>query len=129
MPREHDVIDEAGQHRRTQTATPVVSPLVAFSGSQTSASPVLGPDGALYGTTSTVNTVTGGLIYRLAVDGSKVETLYQLKLDDGYSPLAGLLLGSDDRLYGTTSLGAATQANSSGTVFSVGIDGSHGDAG
>jgi uncharacterized repeat protein (TIGR03803 family) len=83
-----------------QTATPAVSPLVAFSGSQTAASPVIGPDGALYGTTSTVNVVTGGLIYRLAVDGS------------------------DGRLYGTTSLGAASQANSSGTVYRVGIDGS-----
>lgn len=107
-----------------QTTTPVVSPLVAFSGSQTASSPVRGPDGALYGTTSTVNIVTGGLVYRLAVDGSKIDTLYQLKLDDGFSPFAGLLLGSDGRLYGATSLGAASQANSSGTLFRLAVGGS-----
>jgi len=108
-----------------QTATPVVSPLVAFSGSQTAAPPVRGPDGALYGTTSAVSIVTGGLIYRLAVDGSKISTLYQLKLDDGFSLFAGLLLGSDGRLYGATSLGSTSQSNSSGTLFRIAVDGSN----
>lgn len=107
-----------------QATTPAVSALVAFSGSQASSSPVLGPDGALYGVTSTINIVTGGLIYRLAADGSKIETLYQLKLDDAYSPLGGLLLATDGQLYGTTSLGAANQANSTGTIFRIAPDGS-----
>jgi uncharacterized repeat protein (TIGR03803 family) len=106
-----------------QTSTPVVSTLAALSGSQTYVAPVLGPDGALYGVTSTINVVTGGLIYRLAANGSKIETVYQLTLDDGYSPFGGLLLASDARLYGTTSLGAATQANSTGTVFRLAPDG------
>lgn len=107
-----------------QTATPAVSTLAAFSGSQASSSPVRGPDGALYGVTSTINFVTGGLIYRLAADGSSIETLYQLALEDGYSPFGGLLLASDGKLYGTTSLGAANQPNTSGTVYTVATSGS-----
>jgi uncharacterized repeat protein (TIGR03803 family) len=107
-----------------QTTTPAVSSLVAFSGSQTYAAPVRGPDGALYGVTSTVNIVTGGLIYRLAADGSRIETLYQFKLEDGYSPFGGLLLATDGKLYGTTTLGAANVVNSTGTVYSLAIDGS-----
>ena len=108
-------------HGFAQTA---VSTLVAFSGSQPAATPVLGPDGALYGTTSTANVVTGGLIYRLAANGSGIDTLYQLRIEDGYSPFGGLLLGSDDRLYGTTSIGAANEANTSGTIYRLAPDGS-----
>lgn len=106
-----------------QTTTPAVSTLAALSGSQTFATPVRGPDGALYGVTSTINVVTGGLIYRLAADGSRIETLYQLRVEDGYSPFGGLLLASDGRLYGTTNLGAANQANTTGTVFRIAPDG------
>ena len=54
-----------------QSTTPAVSTLAAFSGSQTFATPVLGPDGALYGATSALNVVTGGLVYRLAADGAR----------------------------------------------------------
>lgn len=106
-----------------QSSTPAVSTLAALSGSQTYAAPVRGPDGALYGVTSTINIVTGGLVYRLAVDGSKIETLYQMKVEDGYSPFGGLLLASDGKLYGTTSLGAANQAGTTGTVFRLAPDG------
>jgi len=107
-----------------QTTTPAVSTLAAFSGSQAYSTPVRGPDGALYGTTATLNFITGGLIYRLAADGSKIETLYQLKVDDGYSPFGGLLLASNSKLYGTTSLGAATQVSTTGTVYTIAPDGS-----
>ena len=100
-------------------STPAVSTLVAFSGSQPAGTPVFGPDGALYGMTSIVNTVTGGLVYRLASDGSGIRTVYSLKITDGYSPAGGVLLGSDDLLYGTTIFGSSNVLNSSGTVFSV----------
>ena len=107
-----------------QTTTPAVSTLAAFSGSQSNSTPVRGPDGALYGVTSAINFITGGLIYRLAPDGSRIETLYQFKLEDGYSPLGGLLLATDGKLYGTTSLGAANQTNTAGTVYAIAPDGS-----
>jgi uncharacterized repeat protein (TIGR03803 family) len=105
-------------------ATPAVSTLAAFSGSQSSSGPIRGPDGALYGTTAQTSFVAGGLIYRLTPNGSSITTVYQLKPTDGFSPLGGLLLGSDRLLYGTTAIGSAEQANSAGTVFRVAADGS-----
>mgnify|MGYP003415526270 CR=1 FL=1 len=105
-----------------QSSTPAVSTLAALSGSQTFATPVLGPDGALYGATSALNIVTGGLVYRLQADGTGIETLYQMKVADGYSPFGGLLLASDGKLYGTTNLGAGNQVNTAGTVYRLDTD-------
>lgn len=106
-----------------QSTTPAVSTLVAFSGSQSYASPVRGPDGALYGTTATINFVTGGLIYRFDRTSTRIETIHQLRVEDGYSPFGGLTLASDGLLYGTTSLGAANVANSTGTIYRLNTDG------
>jgi uncharacterized repeat protein (TIGR03803 family) len=103
--------------------TPAISTIVAFSGSQVSSGPVLGPDGGLYGVSAIVNTVTGGLIWRAAPDGSSMRTLYQLRLTDATNPVGGLLVGSDGLLYGTTSQGALTELNTAGTVFRVAPDG------
>lgn len=104
-------------------ATPAVSTIVAFSSSSPQSPPVLGTDGALYGTTSASSSVTGGLIYRTTVDGSDVQTIYQLALADGYQPQGGLLLRGDDRLYGTTRFGDLTQSSTTGTIFRVAQDG------
>jgi uncharacterized repeat protein (TIGR03803 family) len=105
-------------------SAPAISSIVATSGSQLASAPVRGSDGALYGTSSVVNIVTGGLIYRATTDGKSMRTLYQLKPTDGANPVGGLLRASDDLLYGTTSTGAFSQANSSGTVFCIAQDGS-----
>ncbi|NJD32666.1 MAG: hypothetical protein FIB04_12365 [Gammaproteobacteria bacterium] len=107
-----------------QSATPAVSTIVSFYASVPNGGMVLGPDGALYGTTSSASTVTGGLVYRAAVDGSSVTTLYQLSNNEAYSPKSGLLLAGDGLLYGTTSLGAVSvEANTTGTVFRIGTNG------
>jgi uncharacterized repeat protein (TIGR03803 family) len=84
---------------------------------------VRGSDGALYGTTSAATIVSGGLIYRAAVDGSSMRTIYQLKPTDGANPIGGLLRASDGLLYGTTSVGAITEANTAGIVFRIAEDG------
>ncbi len=107
-----------------QSATGAVSSVLAFSSSVPNGGVVLGPDGGLYGTTSSTSAVTGGLIYRASADGSSVTTIYQLQNTQAYAPVAGLLLGSDGLLYGTTTLGAISlQANTSGTVFRIKPDG------
>jgi uncharacterized repeat protein (TIGR03803 family) len=100
-------------------STPAVSTLVAFSGSQVTGTPVRDADGVLYGITSIVNSVTGGLVFRLAANGSSIGTLYSLKTTNGYGPGGGLLLGSDRRLYGTTVFGSSSTFNAGGTVFSL----------
>jgi len=105
-----------------QTA-PATSTILAFSASETNAPVILGPDGGLYGTARTTVFGTTGLIYRAEQDGSKISTIYQLGTNDGISPSAGLLLGSDGRMYGTTTFGVASQSGSLGTVFSLLPDG------
>lgn len=107
-----------------QAQTAAVSTVVAFSGSNPVGNLVKGTDGALYGTTSTLTTAAGGLIYRSTIDGSSVTTLHQFTLSEGYGPQAGLLIGSDNKFYGTTTLGAQAAANTTGTVFSMAQDGS-----
>lgn len=100
-------------------ATPAVSTVVAFSYSTPIGSFVKGLDGALYGVASS-STGTSGLIYRSTVDGSSVTTLHQLGEADGVSPQAGLLLASDDKLYGTTLVGRPIAP---GSIFSLKQDG------
>jgi uncharacterized repeat protein (TIGR03803 family) len=107
-----------------QAATPAVSAIVAFSASEPNGGIVVGADGGLYGTTSSASSVTGGLIYRSSADGLLVKTIYQMSTSEAYAPLAGLLVGSDGLLYGTTSLGAVgVVANTTGTVFRIKTDG------
>jgi uncharacterized repeat protein (TIGR03803 family) len=107
-----------------QSATPAVSTVVAFSASTPNGGIVRGPDGAYYGTTASASTVTGGLVFRVTPDGSSVSTLYQMQNNESYGPAAGLLLGSDGLLYGTTTFGAVSVvANTSGTVFRLKPDG------
>ena len=109
----------------TAHADPAISALVAFYPSTPTGNLVRAPDGALYGTSSYVSTVAGGVIYRLAIDGSSIETVYQLSPDnDGLSPAGGLTLGSDGMLYGTTKFGRAGETNGAGTIFRISTSGS-----
>ena len=101
-------------------ATPAVSTVFSFSGSQTNSGPILGPDGALYGTA--VTGAAPGLIFRTTTNGSSVQTLYQLKIENGYTTTGGLL-GSGEFLYGTTALGDVRQTGTTGTVFRIKADG------
>ena len=104
-------------------ATPAVSTVFAFNGSVPNGGIVQGPDGALYGASSANSRVAGGLVYRSTVNGSSVTSIYQMTVDDGYGPRAGLLQASNGLLYGTTQYGLPTVAFSSGTVYRVGYDG------
>ncbi len=104
-------------------ATPAVSTVFAFNGSVPNGGIVLGPDGALYGTSSANTLVSGGLVYRSTLNGSSVTSIHQMTIDDGYGPKTGLLQASNDLLYGTTQFGMPTVVNSSGTIYSVASDG------
>jgi uncharacterized repeat protein (TIGR03803 family) len=105
-----------------QTA-PAVSTAVAFSLSSPVGNPVQGPDGAIYGMTNPATSFTGGLIFRAALDGSDVRTLYQMTDEDGIAPGAGLTVGSDGLLYGTTKFGKAGDVAGAGTVFKIAPNG------
>lgn len=105
-------------------AAPAVSTVFAFNGSVPNGGIVqLVPGGALYGTGSSNTLVSGGIIYESTANGSSVKSLHQFSVDEGYSPNAGLLEGSDGLLYGSTTLGLPTVANTTGTIYRMAPDG------
>jgi uncharacterized repeat protein (TIGR03803 family) len=86
---------------------------------------VEGRDGALYGTTLQGGGANGGTVFRLNKDGSGYRVLHSFRGSeaDGGGPMAGLLVGSDGALYGTTD-GGGSGSGHNGTVFRLNLDGS-----
>jgi len=82
-----------------------------------------GRDGRLYGVTTLGGAHAAGTIFSLGRDGSgeftQFTTLHEFQCDTGCVPTAGLVEGSDGRLYGTTSVGGL---NDVGTVFELSLD-------
>lgn len=85
-----------------------------------------GLDGALYGTAFNGGAHSGGTIFRLTKDGSSFTVLRGLDIGadptDGSQPAAGLIQGSDGKLYGTTEGDGSTTL---GTVFRLDPDGNN----
>ena len=92
---------------------------------------MLGADGALYGVRAPPRPSPAASIYRAAIDGSAISTLYQIDAGGGVQPAAGLTLGSDGMFYGTTSFGRVTEASTTpARCFRLVADGHrlHGDS-
>jgi uncharacterized repeat protein (TIGR03803 family) len=83
---------------------------------------VEGTNGRLYGTTSAGLSNSFGTIFSLNKDGSAYSVLYSFARTNGQSPLAGLIVGTDGLLYGTTFDGGSSN---NGTVFRIQQDGSN----
>ena len=88
-----------------------------------------GTDGNLYGATSQGGTTGGGTLFRISPSGTYT-SLYSFgnSPNDGNTPFAGLVQGSDGNFYGTTS-GGGTGTNygrcdGCGTVFRISPSGS-----
>jgi uncharacterized repeat protein (TIGR03803 family) len=77
---------------------------------------VLGPDGLLYGTTSSGGASGNGEVFSLNPKTRAITVLHSFNGSDGASPDAPLTLGPGGKYYGTTSLGGATN---NGTVFTI----------
>jgi uncharacterized repeat protein (TIGR03803 family) len=86
---------------------------------------VQGKDGNLYGTTAAGGRYGDGTVFRITTNGAGVfPLLVSFHGDNGASPVAGLVQGSDGNFYGTTQNGGAygngTAFNSGyGTVFTM----------
>lgn len=99
----------------------------ALDGANPVAGLILGPDGALYGTTSGSGSNGFGTVFRLTPQGT-LTILHSFgaiqdangNALDGANPAAALVLGSDRKLYGTTPYGGS---NGFGTVFAITADG------
>jgi len=101
-----------------------LSSLYEFNGGGDGANPqaglAQGSDGALYGSTQNGGANSLGTLFRVTTGGD-LTTLYAFTGgNDGASPRAALVPGSDGDLYGTTSTGGT---NSNGTVFRITIEG------
>src|SRR5262245_6605668 len=83
---------------------------------------VEGGDGWFYGTTIFGGASDKGTAFKIRKDGTGYVTLHQFTgaNGDGSQPAAGLILGSDGALYGTTFSGGNGNA---GTVFKLNRDG------
>jgi uncharacterized repeat protein (TIGR03803 family) len=78
---------------------------------------VQGSDGNFYGTTGANGTSDDGTVFEITPSGTEtVLHTFAKSGTDGQIPYAGLILGSDGNLYGTTYNGGA---NGLGTVFKV----------
>jgi uncharacterized repeat protein (TIGR03803 family) len=87
---------------------------------------IAGSNGVLYGTTSAGGTAGLGTVFALTPSGSGYteNVVYSFEPShDGASPYAGLLLGSDGRLFGTTLAGGKQSCPSGGcgTVFALSL--------
>jgi uncharacterized repeat protein (TIGR03803 family) len=96
--------------------------LVSFdgdNGSGPTAAPVVGTDGALYGTTIGGGVYGFGTVYRLSLTGT-LTTLHAFAGPTGKIPVARLLLANDGTLYGTASAGgSSTACGDCGTIFKI----------
>ena len=82
---------------------------------------IQGTDGRLYGTASYEGADGYGMIFAINVDGTGFTTLHSFtRGNDGAEPPAGLIEGTDGRLYGTTYEGGA---DGNGTIFAINVDG------
>jgi len=94
--------------------------LGAPDGAQPENGPVLGRDGALYGTTPLGGENNAGSVYRLTTNGVMTTLWSFMWLWDGAMPHGSLIQGRDHALYGTTIYGGD---NSDGTVFRITTNG------
>jgi uncharacterized repeat protein (TIGR03803 family) len=104
---------------------PAVVTLDAFAsvnvnGDRPMAALVLGPDGALYGSTSQGGAKNGGTLFRVETNGTFTKLHEFDYANDGDSPTAALVAGPDSALYGSAQFGGT---NGSGTLFRVDTNG------
>ncbi len=100
--------------------------LYNFTGGDDGAYPTAGltlaKGGSLYGTAYQGGTLNRGTVFKLARKGSGwvFSTLYSFKgQTDGGGPLAGVVFGPDESLYGTSELGGFNCGEGCGTVFNL----------
>lgn len=82
---------------------------------------VLASDGNFYGTTNAGGVAGNGIVFRITPAGAETPLYsFQGGTNDGASPLAALVQGTDGLLYGTTTSGGSAGG---GTLFSISLTG------
>jgi uncharacterized repeat protein (TIGR01451 family) len=87
----------------------------------------LGPDGSFYGTTAAGGQYGDGTVFRVTTAGNLMTLVsFGSTLNSGTFPSAGLTLGADGNLYGTTTAGGTNRVsgtNNTGTIFRLSTNG------
>jgi uncharacterized repeat protein (TIGR03803 family) len=96
--------------------TPLYSFTNGIDGAAPNAGLVQGPGGNLYGTASSGGAFGMGTIFEISSNGDFTALYSFMGTNDGSTPVAPLVLGTDGNLYGTASLGGESD---SGTAFKV----------
>lgn len=91
------------------------------SGSYPNATPLIGLDGRLYGSTLYGGAVGAGTLYRVERDGSGFVVLHDFSGSDGSQPIGGLAQDESGVLYGSAAGGGSS---TNGVVFKINPDGS-----
>jgi uncharacterized repeat protein (TIGR03803 family) len=78
--------------------------------------PIVGLDGALYGTTLG-GAFGAGTVFKVQPDGSDYTVLHSFFGGDGNEPLSSLIQGPDGTLYGTTAFGGVFKLQPDGSGF------------
>jgi uncharacterized repeat protein (TIGR03803 family) len=103
------------------TPDEVFTNLYSFSGGSDGGVPLGGlvqsSDGFLYGTTSSGGTNNSGSVFKIGTNGTLTSLYSFTGNDDGSSPEAGLVQGSDGNFYGTTQSGGTNGGE--GTLFKI----------
>ena len=118
---------------RIDTAGAAYTPMHAFlgpvggEGARPLGDLIDGGDGYLYGTTELCGSGCdfmnpgAGTIFRIATFDAAFQILHSFAYTDGANPQAGLLRGTDGKLYGTTLIGGGVDG--AGTIFRIDTDG------
>jgi uncharacterized repeat protein (TIGR03803 family) len=105
------------------TPSGVVTALTSFAfdtnGAAPSGSLTLGPDGELYGTTSSGGAIGAGTIFKITTRGA-LTTLHSFQNTEGFVHQAALTVGPDGNIYGTSRDGGSADM---GSVFRITTNG------
>jgi uncharacterized repeat protein (TIGR03803 family) len=110
---------QAAKPDRIAKTSATLTSLVNFNGingANPLSSLVKGQDGKLYGTTSKGGTKGYGTIFQFDPATEKLTTLISFDLNNGANPMAGLIVGHNGKLFGTTR-GGGTAPVFWGAVF------------
>src|SRR5438094_6071045 len=79
---------------------------------------VQGSDGNFYGSASSGGKYNGGVVFKLTAGASiTVLSNYNPTGSDGFAPVAGLVLATDGKFYGTTQFGGQAGGAGGGVLF------------
>lgn len=96
----------------------ILHTFLKYDGDRPVSGVVQASDGTLYGTTYYGGAHGTGTIFCMDANGDNFRVLHSFRHDTGFHPYAGVIIGADGNLYGTTRGGGASNR---GTIFAFNL--------